>query len=377
MPKQLLLHLGHDKTGSSYLQTVFASSSELLLNQGIFYPAYTCGVAKAIQGHISSGNIDQKDEVIEIALKAELDCPQAKRLLLSNEHLYYRLLNGSLDLRPCLESGYRISALLFIRDPVEHFFSGYSQLVKRGGETRDISALTSAYNTPADVIQVLRELDRLEVAVTVVNYSRHRDALLEKAAQWLEVSPSVLIDAKDAIVNRSLTHSESKLQKLFSEYFGKESSAFISDPLCNELPRVEPDIPEIPAKNLDQMLDNIRPAVQKVNSMISKSEHYQLESPKASHGPAESANSNYQFSEEQLEVLTQAISAAMERGRTAERTLSSLAARVIELRDLALEMEKRGDYSQALVLMQICKILRPNGPVINKKVQHYQRRLKI
>ena len=59
---KLYLHIGHGKTGSSYLQSWLACNTEALLSQaGLIYPAELPGQGqaldnRALRGHFSQGN---------------------------------------------------------------------------------------------------------------------------------------------------------------------------------------------------------------------------------------------------------------------------------------------------------------------------------
>ena len=55
--RRLYLHIGHSKTGSSFLQASFANSVAALAEQGIGYPLAARHVTEAAEGwRISSGN---------------------------------------------------------------------------------------------------------------------------------------------------------------------------------------------------------------------------------------------------------------------------------------------------------------------------------
>ena len=53
--KEIILHIGHGKTGTSYLQSCLALNRQKLLDIGIDYPEFKT-FEKAKRGEISSGN---------------------------------------------------------------------------------------------------------------------------------------------------------------------------------------------------------------------------------------------------------------------------------------------------------------------------------
>ena len=54
--KELILHIGHKKTGSSFIQSVLERNSSLLEKHGYYYPSCSDNFQNAFQGKISSGN---------------------------------------------------------------------------------------------------------------------------------------------------------------------------------------------------------------------------------------------------------------------------------------------------------------------------------
>ncbi len=52
---KLYLHLGYHKTGSSFLQTMFAQNRDYLLENDIYFP-YSKGDKNMLKGIISPGN---------------------------------------------------------------------------------------------------------------------------------------------------------------------------------------------------------------------------------------------------------------------------------------------------------------------------------
>lgn len=51
----MIVHVGHGKTGTSFLQSIFALNKEVLKEHGFHYPEHP-SEKKAAKGLISSGN---------------------------------------------------------------------------------------------------------------------------------------------------------------------------------------------------------------------------------------------------------------------------------------------------------------------------------
>ena len=67
--KKLIVHVGHGKTGSSFLQSIFALNSDRMAQLGILYPEHISN-AMARRGHITSGNGNILLETNEFSLKS-------------------------------------------------------------------------------------------------------------------------------------------------------------------------------------------------------------------------------------------------------------------------------------------------------------------
>ena len=130
--KTIVLHIGHGKTGSSYLQSCLALNRDKLLALGIDYPWHR-SFAKATAGSISSGNGANFLKYLP-DLNAESEI-----VVFSSEFLFANLL-ASTQFKDLLNSEkYRIEVLLYTRNLFEMKFSSWGQAVKRGGLTLDVN----------------------------------------------------------------------------------------------------------------------------------------------------------------------------------------------------------------------------------------------
>ncbi len=115
----LYLHVGHGKTGSSYLQSVLALSQNALKDEEIVYSLNGSG-ERAAQGKITSGNGDLLEGFLK---KRKADGKGNSNFLFSSEVLFHKFLTDKgeelLEIieGQCFE---KIKILLFIRDPLEH-----------------------------------------------------------------------------------------------------------------------------------------------------------------------------------------------------------------------------------------------------------------
>ncbi|MBM1813997.1 hypothetical protein [Pseudosulfitobacter pseudonitzschiae] len=299
---RLILHIGHGKTGSSALQSALALSTDALAAQGIAYPDHA-SLAQARAGQITAGNVNGRTLVAtaKAALKRS-----AQDVLLSNESLIHFFLNDPDLLSRVANLGVPVQLILYVRNPFDHACSVYGQTVKRGGADISFDAFLAGYPTPSKVREMIRLADRAGVDLTVINYSNHAADILRSLTDALGVPADTLTPAAAGRVNRSLTRSEMELQRMFNRHWGRRSSRFVSDALCNALPEIRADRPVASARALDAFVARQTPIVAEVNALLPPSEAYRLEVP--GDAPGTEDQSDLTFTPEQMEVLVRAIS---------------------------------------------------------------------
>ena len=151
--QKLILHIGHSKTGSSYIQSSLALSAASLREAGIEYPELK-PLTLAKRGGISSGNLG-KDKAFVQTITAEAGRhTKASRLLFSSEWLSLQIAKDGETLATLQES-FDVTVVLFLREFLAHAISHYGQTVKRGGSTQVLSEYLAADQWPHDVLKLL------------------------------------------------------------------------------------------------------------------------------------------------------------------------------------------------------------------------------
>jgi len=141
--KTLFLHPGLAKTGSSALQVFFAKNVDALHEQGVIYPK-TLGFEAGAAGEISSGNAIGLSKYFNSQLPHDIDPDQAfqdvenvltssdRSVLFSSEFMQHCRNEPLENLKNLANNlGYDVRAIIFVRSPVELYYSSYSQLVKK------------------------------------------------------------------------------------------------------------------------------------------------------------------------------------------------------------------------------------------------------
>jgi len=300
MPR-LLIHVGHGKTGSSFIQSTFANSLDALRNQKIVYPMNT-QMRQAAKGSISSGNAAILLDQPKLFKKYKIGPDES--ILISGEILFNKLFSKStmknIDYILREFKITEVKCLLFIRNPIEHAASFYQQLVKREGYTSPIESFFEIYKTPQVVSSFIKRVSRKEnYSISVKNYSNLREDLNQEVANWLMVPVSSLTPPDIPIVNRSLTLGELEMQRQLNIHLGK-SGRVIADKLCEQLPNIRSEILLADLDSQKSLLKRLESSMDDVNSQIDSRHHYDKEPLSPPTIPTEPL---YKFSSEQIRVI--------------------------------------------------------------------------
>ena len=306
----LLIHAGHGKTGSSYLQNTLLLSHENLAKESIYYPK-NISDAEAENGAITSGNARHCFESIAQLEKMLLNTPVGTHsVLLSSEFIFGHIPNlieedrennfesiKELNRRFGIESW---KILLFIRDPMSFAISAWLQRVKSHRETRPLEQFVLDWPStyPLRVrgfIGICSELDFIEISI--FNYSRIKNEIIQVVAEWLGIEPGILISPNTKRINRSLTVGEayviSRLNRSnlnLKDHLGKI--------LIQELPNVESDKFKLPIQVQRQFNELIEEEMKIVAKYVSKGHEYRFEQL-----PDCETAETYHFTSEQIDII--------------------------------------------------------------------------
>lgn len=280
-PSRVLLHVGHGKTGSSFLQSALANSVQTLADNGLAYPIKPEAAAAARAGGISSGNMAPSARALTATLTRGWKGPQ-ETLLISSETFFYKMrLKGFAEALRSLLPEADLQVLLYVRDPLDHAVSKYQQSVKRGGFTGDFDTFLQSYNTPGNVAQFLKWLqgELPSATVTLRNYSRHKDDLMTTFETWMGLTPGTLRVPARTQVNRSMTNAELMLQRAFNAHLDARTAAIVSNALCEDLPDIRSERPPASPEALDAFLTSMARMIERhgMNEMLPEGEAYRLE----------------------------------------------------------------------------------------------------
>lgn len=340
----LLLHIGHFKTGSSYLQSVFRLNRDILYeNYGIHYPTRGDDPKKDPVTGVGAGNAKGLFATIGTFRENDrfLRPKKAAHLLLSSEVLYKELSqHQSLAFlaETARDLGYdRVRILLFIRDPVACAASIWQQNIKLGA-TEPIEQTFERFDIPETVDRLLATLEGVgSVEVTVRNYSRCADCLLEVTRAWLGLPEAALSPLPVARVNRSFTASELAFKLALNRVVGPKCT-FFTKTIAARLPELEGDEIRPATEVQERLLLRLRPAMERVNARLPGSEHY-----RADLGEATMLPDRFVFTAAQITAIAESLGGEINRLRARpEQSGFRRAARAVAPKALVLALRRLG-----------------------------------
>ena len=255
---RLHLHIGHGKTGSSYLQSWLACNAALMAQQtGVLYPLQSSRLEpwgeRAKQGRFSMGNGCVLQEFLKqperprrwlrrLRQQAGVSRQQLQGVMFSFEG-WTKQLDSLIDpLLPVADRWgvERVEVLLMVRDPLDHACSLYNQMVKRHGYSGTLDEWLSDYSFSARLLRALelieKHADRLRL--TVVHYGRQRSQVLQCLHSWLGFDPALAwLPPPEVSVNRSLSWDELQLMRCLNQRIGS-ASAPVGEAFVDRLPDV-------------------------------------------------------------------------------------------------------------------------------------------
>ncbi len=244
---RLFLHVGHGKTGSSWLQSWLACNSKLLEDlYGLRYPM-NCPVSghrdqAAALGRFSMGNGYVLDPWLNGTLNPKSiiqlvqGLPSDGALLFSCEQWMKSLPERSdvLNLLANELGVEKIEFWLLVRDPLEHACSLYGQMVKAHGFTGSLADWLTIYDLPKYIRTFLDKYSD----INVTHYGQAKDRLELELLTWLGLplaQGDCWIQPPCKRVNRSLDINELIFLRTLNTIIGGRSRP-ISMRLVEDLP---------------------------------------------------------------------------------------------------------------------------------------------
>jgi hypothetical protein len=305
--KKILLHVGHGKTGTSYIQSFLATNKEKLAEHNITYPNHN-SIETARGGHTTSGNIDIEnlgsfDDYIATRAAAS----GSYSVLFSSEFLFRAILHNRYkfdSLCKCFD----VAVILFIRNPFEHAISMYGQSVKKGRATVSVDEYIRGYNTPwlvSDLIDIVRVAG---ASLIIKNYSNYRRRILREFLLALDLEERDFSFPAVQDINRSLCANEIRVQLAFNRYFGEQAFNLVAGPLVDNVPLSSKIDLTTTKETYNYFVEKIADVVRAVNQKLPAAERYSFNPPTQFSDQAGTEEFIY-LSDRQIDVIASAVHA--------------------------------------------------------------------
>ncbi len=353
---EVILHIGHGKTGTSYLQTLCVRNRGLLRKSGIKYPSHSSDVP-ARAGQITSGNGS-------LIHDKSWKYSQGSRVLLSDENLFHSL--ASVDkLQDCVLSRFaKAKVILYTRNVIDFLASAWGQAVKRGGCVQDLNTFLLSFNDShhQKVLWWLKACKELKIPIQVRNYSSCKSNISQvffRDVLGFTPKSSDLQDSSKPLVNRSLSFVELEIQRVCNSLID-DSSKYISDELVNRLPEIKADTPSIHDSTYDKIVTEYEPLVRKINSYLSETDYLKIGAQKN-----QTMNSISELSPAQISIISNGV-----RQFVSDRVHPVEHDDVECLIHTAFKMRTLDTFSaeEYLRILQLALKLRPWGKVLRSEV---------
>lgn len=229
---ELYLHVGTNKTGSSFLQTALTNSKSDLKNRGFYIPDSRWD-EQMLTGNISPGNgyllakyLSAKDKTSAIIyferLAIEANNRNLKKVVLSNEVLI-RILSYSDELQILFQSasqaGFKnIKCLCFLRIPHKHALSLYKHRAKSGKWPEYKIWLEKDYETLRLFEEFINNYEKYNIEWKFYLYQKDSDYLLDVFYEnFLQMAkPNYILKEK---INKSLTLNSIAVLTFFEKIY--------------------------------------------------------------------------------------------------------------------------------------------------------------
>jgi len=313
--QEIILHIGHSKTGSSFIQSSLALSQGALRAKGIEYPEHPkFSFEKAKGGGITSGNLQDAKGFVGMIIGAAERYPQARRLAFSSETLFPAIVRDVRSLA-VLQDSFDVTVVLFTREFLGHALSILNQGVKRHAFVIGPQKFLAHYAMPLEVLQALEAIEQAGCRVKILNYSRHADHLLESFSAVIGVASGTLVVPPVARINRSLDTSELYLARRLNAVIGN-TGGLLADPLCEHLPLHPVGVPRIARQDYEAFRERMAPLEAKLNQLIPHSERYGIEEPIVIYDQDPGGEEILTFSTAQIDVLAKSLGSEIVRLRS-------------------------------------------------------------
>lgn len=315
--KNIYLHIGMTKTGSSAIQAYLSKNAGLLGLQGIDYPfpeaesvissgVCTGNLLHVMQSVASSQKLEMSisamgEKYIVPILSHVINNSGRDRILFSGEFMAKHLSVRNIDLISENFSSHKITIICYVRDVYYHYLSAWKQAVKVGETTLDFWDFSSEkINSNNNVWNRLDDFFTSGWDLRLVNYDFHKSNLLASFFEVLGLE-STLQTSEEVLgyKNMSISFAQAEIITLTRSIlnFSDVAAGFISKYRSATSDVSDPYFPDID----ERLLEQHHKIIERINSKLPKDQYLRSTALK------DFSNSELLFSRNDLKELMIAI----------------------------------------------------------------------
>jgi len=225
--KKLIIHAGHYKTGSSFLQNCFYRNKQLLLSQGVLFPrqgldfSSTVGICHRLLAYADDPSFDK----LLSKIKLESEIHEHHTLLLSAEAFCQPFFLNRIHIFEEVFDNYDITFNIILRSQDELVASLYKEWIQafryNGGIRNLLEEWEPILNFHKLIDNIVSTTEQLGINISIYNNYENGPAYFDGVSTWLGL-PLVNYDIEEVSHNPSISLiSAEVIKKLRIKYKNK------------------------------------------------------------------------------------------------------------------------------------------------------------
>ncbi|MDD2307906.1 MAG: hypothetical protein PHP53_24600 [Prolixibacteraceae bacterium] len=387
--RKIYLHIGCGKTGSSAIQLWLNQNAEFFLKRNIYYPIFDVIVDDPYKIISGNGVIAVKSISDGTFLKffGNLITKNTQDILLSSE-LFQTLNEKQINEMKNIFNSFNMnpSIIVYLRDIYDILFSQYNQLVKRHVLSKTfheyVLSIISIYQ-----FDIIDRWSGFFNNLYVIHYDTYKNSLDSSFISALGINPTNFPRMRNNTVNRSLSFFELELLRLLNEIYTakfKKTNTKFSTNISNFFIKKSPE--KSTAILYDEeiekfIFEKFNKKIKYINETYFKGKNtIQIFNKKDKQFTEEKFVLNNEYKMAVTALINMIESFNFNDHNSEDKSNKNISTStknnkiVAFLRDEAIRNENV-NLKYSLTLMRAAQALRPDGPLIIKKILEYTNRL--
>lgn len=366
--KELFIHIGLSKTGSSAIQSWLSLNLVKLEHQGINYADLS---PSAKEGKVTAGNgvalfqaCNQLDWLEVERLILQVYFGNQEKAIISSETLQNIKPDAISKINEIAKlNNIKVHIIAYARSVYELLYSNYLQGVKRHGFSFKFGEREKlSYKPQREFLENYYNVFKSQLIL--INYDSEKNDIFGSFSKFINFDQTDF-EVKNKKVNRSLTFSEAEMLTIANGIHGGFFSTEISDYIINLKPDIKTSV-FYSEELLDSVIENSKDDLNWINTNLNP------------HGGSIEICLPRQISHNGDSFVSkhEVVESIVKWARLYGANFKNKDKITHFLRDFATSLEGKNLHS-SYVLMCEAQVLRPNGPFINNKILEYAKELNI